>query len=244
MNASSGERADLTPFFDAVEAASRCAVFTGAGISAESGVPTFRGEEGLWKDFKAEDLATPGAFERDPETVLEWYAWRREQIGEIQPNPGHQALARAEGRFEDFVVITQNIDGLHELAGSRDVIELHGNIRRDRCHACGRRRGPGEDGPRCTCGGRFRPDVVWFGEMLPQQALERAFEAARSAEVFLSVGTSTLVYPAAYLPFTAQEAGAFTVEINPERTPFSDQADLVLRGPSGTWLPELFPPEV
>ncbi|MFO7768437.1 MAG: NAD-dependent deacylase [bacterium] len=243
MSDRSGTGPDLERFFASADEARSCAVFTGAGVSAESGVPTFRGKEGMWKDFKAEELATPEAFERDPDRVLEWYAWRREKIADIEPNPGHEALARAEERFEEFTLITQNIDGLHEQAGSRDVIELHGNILRDRCHVCGSRRGPGEDGPRCTCGGRYRPDVVWFGEMLPQQALERAFQAARSADVFLSVGTSTLVYPAAYLPFMAHEAGAFTVEVNPERTPFSDQADLVLRGASGSWLPRLFPRE-
>ena len=238
-------------------------VLSGAGMSAESGVPTFRGAEGLWRNFRAEELATPDAFARDPAFVWEWYCWRRQRMAGVLPNPGHLAVARLEQRFARFTVVTQNIDGLHARAGSRRLLELHGSIWRDRCvgdrshlfqrdpadwaGAAARRPRPLEHGPterpagvpRCHCGALLRPDVVWFGEMLDGAILQAATEAAGRADVALVVGTSSIVYPAAALPGIARRAGAVVVEIDPEETPLSAQADYVLRGPSGAVLPEL-----
>ncbi len=235
-------RSDLDAYFAAAHAARRCAVLTGAGVSAESGVPTFRGEDGLWKTYRFEELATPEAFERNPDLVREWYEYRREIIAGVEPNPGHRALASAEAFFDEFTLITQNVDGLHHEAGSREVIELHGNIRRDRCHLCGALRAAGQ-GLECTCGGPFRPDVVWFGEPLPPEAIERAVRAAREADLFFTVGTSMYVYPAAQLPHIARNAGAFLVEVNAQPTPLTPLADLTVRGPAGEWLPRLLDPE-
>jgi len=164
---------DLSRYFEVAMSATRCAVFTGAGVSAESGMPTFRGEDGLWKEYRAEELATPEAFQRNPDLVYEWYDYRRGIVAGVEPNAGHEALARAEDLFEEFTLITQNVDGLHQQAGSSNVIELHGNIRRDRCNICGRQREDGE-GRECACGGPYRPDVVWFGESLPVGAVEAA----------------------------------------------------------------------
>lgn len=220
-------------------------VLTGAGISAESGVPTFRdAQTGLWAKYRPEDLATPEAFERDPEVVIEWYAWRHRLVSKALPNPGHYALARMAKRFADFTLITQNVDGLHQRAGSPRVIELHGNIHRIKCaQGCGViddfDHRP-EHVPRCErCGALLRPDVVWFGENLPQAELMQAEAATRQCEVFFSIGTSTQVYPAAELPFMARRAGALVIEINPDRTPLTLHADHVLQGPAGEILPEL-----
>jgi NAD-dependent deacetylase len=230
----------------AMKAARFVAVLTGAGMSAESGVPTFRGPEGLWRTFRPEQLATPEAFARDPALVWEWYRWRRERMAPVTPNPGHLALARMEREYASFTVITQNVDGLHARAGSRHLIELHGNIWRDRCtadpaHAVDRdRRGASPtELPRCHCGALLRPDVVWFGESLDPGDLEAAVAAARAAQLVLVVGTSSLVYPAAGLPAIASRNGAVIVEINPDETPLSAEADIVLRGLSGIVLPEL-----
>jgi NAD-dependent deacetylase len=233
-----GDGNALRAWAEAARSADRCAVLTGAGISAESGVPTFRGPEGLWKEFRAEELATPEAFARNPALVREWYEFRRSKLAAVEPNPGHRALAALDGRFRSFTLVTQNVDGLHQQAGSRDVVELHGNIRRDRCHRCGRRQAAGGQ-LICDCGGPMRPDVVWFGEVLPAEAVERAWQAAASAEVFLVIGTSALVYPAAQLPYIALEAGAFLVEVNTTRTSITSEADLALQGPAGHWLPRL-----
>ena len=225
--------------------AQRAVALTGAGISAESGVPTFRdAQSGLWANFKPEDLATPEAFRRNPKMVWEWYQWRRDRVGAVQPNPGHLALAELERRIPHFLLVTQNVDGLHQRAGSRDVVELHGNITRTRCFEedvlVEKWQDTGEVPPRCPrCGGRLRPDVVWFGEMLPPGAFEAAARAATACEVFLSVGTSALVYPAASLPFTALEAGAIVIEVNPEETPLTHKATFSPRGPSGVVLPAL-----
>jgi len=219
-------------------------VLTGAGISAESGVPTFRGPGGLWRTYRAEDLATPYAFDRDPKLVWEWYDWRRGVIGACQPNTAHETLAEMESRLDDFILITQNIDGLHRLAGSRNVVELHGNIWRLRCtRGC---RSPWEDRsvplaeipPHCPhCGALARPDVVWFGESLPAEALEAAFAAAQRCQVMLVVGTSAVVQPAASLPLVALQRGAYVVEINPQPTPLSDSMDQVLHEPAAVALP-------
>ena len=223
--------------------ARRVVALTGAGISAESGVPTFRGADGLWRNLRAEELATPRAFARDPLLVWEWYESRRRRMGSVQPNAGHHALARLEARVPEFLLATQNVDGLHGLAGSKRMVELHGNLWRLRCLGCGAvredRRALEDLPPRCTCSGLLRPDVVWFGEDLPAGALEQAFTAARAADVVLVVGTSSLVYPAAAVPEAAISAGAFVVEVNPERTPLSEACALALRGRSAEILPQI-----
>jgi NAD-dependent protein deacetylase/lipoamidase len=225
-----------------LRAARRVVVLTGAGISAESGVPTFRGPGGLWRQYRPEDLATPEAFARDPHLVWEWYAWRRETIAPLRPNAAHAALVMLEERTPEFLLATQNVDGLHAAAGSVRLVDLHGTIWRLRCTACGReredRRVPLPDlPPRCDCGALLRPGVVWFGEALPEEAVAASFAAARAADVVLVVGTSSLVHPAAALPQVARAAGAFVVEINPEPTPLTPRADLSLRGTAATLVP-------
>ncbi len=231
---------------DALRGARRIAVLTGAGISAESGVPTFRdAQTGLWARYRAEDLATPEAFRRDPTLVWRWYRWRRELVAWAQPNAGHRALVTLEARCPDFTLTTQNVDGLHRRAGSTRVAELHGNLWRARCAREDRVVDLRDDGgeaslPRCPhCGALLRPDVVWFGEMLPAQALATATEAARASEVFLSIGTSARVHPAAELPLVARSAGALVVEINPEATAISALADAVLRASAAVAVPAL-----
>jgi NAD-dependent deacetylase len=217
---------------------------TGAGVSAESGVPTFRGQGGLWREYRAEELATPQAFRRDPTLVWEWYDWRRGLVAACRPNAAHETLAEMEAAFADFVLITQNVDGLHRLAGSRNVLELHGNIWRMRCTRGCRpnwedRQAPlPEIPPRCPdCGALARPDVVWFGESLPRRELEAAFEAARRCQVMLVVGTSAVVQPAASLPVVALEQGSHVVEMNPQSTPLSGLVDEVVRAPAAQALP-------
>jgi NAD-dependent deacetylase len=222
----------------------RLVVSTGAGVSAESGVPTFRSHGGLWKTYKAEDLATPEAFMRNPDMVWEWYEFRRAKIREVQPNPGHYELARWEKRYRNMVLITQNIDCLHLRSGSSQPIELHGNIMISKCFSCGRSAGEvglDKDGkiPLCSCGGMLRPSVVWFGEALPRQAIDQAWSAAENAEVYFSVGTSGVVQPAASLAWAAKNAGAYLVEINPEETEVSYMFDEVVRHPSGVALPAI-----
>jgi NAD-dependent deacetylase len=220
-------------------------VLTGAGISAESGIPTFRDAlTGLWEKFRPEDLATPEAFERDPKFVWDWYEFRRELLRKAEPNPGHYALAELAGRVQKLTLVTQNVDGLHQRAGSRGVLEYHGNILRDRCTVerviADRAADPRHGLPRCAaCGGLLRPDVVWFGEAIPVGPMLAADEAAEDCDVFLSIGTSSLVYPAAGLAETALVAGAKVIEINPNRTDLSPAADFVLGGPSGVLLPRL-----
>jgi NAD-dependent deacetylase len=232
----------------AVEALTRArhvAVLTGAGISAESGIPTFRDAlTGLWANFRPEDLATPEAFERDPRFVWQWYEWRRELIRRTLPNAGHLALAELARRVPRRTLVTQNVDGLHQRAGSPSVIEYHGNILRDRCVeeqvVAERSRESGGDLPRCaSCGGLLRPDVVWFGEMIPGEALVAADDAARDCDAFLSIGTSSLVYPAAGLAEVALRRGVPVIEVNPNPTELTPLADVALRGPSGRVLPEL-----
>jgi NAD-dependent deacetylase len=229
----------------ALAGARALAVLTGAGISAESGVPTFRdAQTGLWARFDPLQLATPTAFANHPKLVWDWYAWRRELVARVEPNPAHQALADIERRVPDCLVITQNVDGLHGRAGSRNVVELHGNIGRVKCS----REGTvvehwdslGDDVPRCAnCGALLRPDVVWFEEMLPADALVAAETTARRCDLMLVVGTSAEVYPAAALPSIAKAAGALLIEINPNATELSATADYTLRGPAGSVLPTL-----
>jgi NAD-dependent deacetylase len=229
-----------------LRAARHIAILTGAGVSAESGIPTFRdAQTGLWANFSAEELATPRAFRADPRRVWEWYEMRREMMKSARPNPAHAALAHLEAHVDRVTLITQNIDGLHAQAGSHDIIELHGNIWRNKCFACHRspEQIPVTDQvpPRCThCGGRLRPDVVWFGELLPAAAFRRAESAARDCDVFLSIGTSSVVQPAANLPVTAAIAKKIVVQVNPEPTELDSLARFNLVGKAGEILPKIF----
>jgi NAD-dependent deacetylase len=229
---------------DWIAAANSVAVLTGAGISAESGVPTFRGQNGLWREYKPEELATPEAFTRDPKLVWEWYNWRRELIAKARPNAGHKALVELEIRKRNFTLITQNVDGLHDVAGNGKILKLHGDIWRMRCIECrsnwpDRRAMLPKLPPHCACGGLARPGVVWFGEPLPEGMMMEAEHAVESAEVLLVVGTSAVVYPAAGLIPLAKSRGVKVVEVNPESTPYSDLVDCSLRGAAGEILPGL-----
>lgn len=230
----------------------KLAVLTGAGVSKESGIPTFRDAlDGLWTHYDPQDLATPQAFERNPKLVYDWYTYRRELIADTKPNPGHYALVNLEKLVPQVIVITQNVDGFHRAAGSSDVIELHGNISRDRCSInC---RGaptlvdPAEalpaamdEPPRCPhCESFLRPDVVWFGEALPTGALERAARVSRSCDMMLVVGTSGVVQPAASMPYWAMKNGAKLIDVNLNMDQIGPSADVFLRGPSGEVLPNL-----
>jgi NAD-dependent deacetylase len=229
---------------EALARADRVAVLTGAGISAESGVPTFRGADGIWKNYQATELATPEAFSRDPELVWEFYNWRRALIGKVTFNAAHKALVTLEARVPHFTLITQNVDGLHLLAGSRNVLELHGNLWKVRCTKCGRvrlDRSPDMGRlPKCPdCGGLLRPHVVWFGESLDSEILHDAFEASRQSQLMLVIGTSALVQPAASLGVEARSAGAKVVEINLEPTGLSGSMDYALHGKAGEIVPLL-----
>jgi len=225
--------------------AAKPVALTGAGVSQESGLRTFRdAQTGLWAQYKPEELASPEAFRRDPKLIWDWYAWRREAVKGVRPNRGHYALAEIEKRAPKFTLITQNVDGLHRMAGNQNVLELHGNIQRVRCADCYTFTETWEDDtesvPRCReCSGLLRPDVVWFGEALPRDQLEAAVEAARSCDVFLSIGTSGVVQPAASLAFAAHNRGAVVIEINAEPTPLTSKADYILEGKSGEILPGL-----
>ena len=234
------------PLIQRLRTAKRVVVLTGAGVSAESGVPTFRDAlTGLWATFDPLELATPSAFARNPKLVWDWYAERRAQLLQVAPNAGHLALAQLEARVPAFLLATQNVDGLHARAGSREIVELHGNISRVRCSREDRvvlRWDEPFDAmpPRCpACSAYLRPDVVWFEELLPARALERAEEAARDCDLLIVAGTSGEVYPAAAIPQYAKSAGARIVEVNPNPTPLSALADDVLRGPSASVLPAL-----
>ena len=227
----------------------RITVVTGAGVSAASGVPTFRGAGGLWKSHRPEELATPEAFDRDPLLVWEWYAWRRELVAKARPNRAHEVLAAWSRRYPEFRLVTQNVDGLHERAGTQNVTRFHGSLRTLACHR--RCAGSSPDGwehegplselpPRCPhCGGMARPGVVWFGEPLPDGMMKEAEHAAGAAEVFLVIGTSAAVYPAASLVPYAKQGGAKVIEINTDDTPFTNLVDCSLRGPAGELLPQL-----
>ena len=219
-------------------------VLTGAGISADSGVPTFRGADGLWQNYRAEELATPEAFTRDPRLVWEWYNWRRELLATRSPNAAHRALVELERRVERFWLITQNVDGLHPDAGSLKLSEIHGNIWKVRCTQCGQvetnRAVPIPLLPRCTtCSGLLRPHIVWFGESLDPDDLDRSVTAVGSCEVLLIVGTSGLVYPAASFASLAKQAGAFVAEINLDPTPNSQIVDIAIGGRAAEVVPEL-----
>jgi NAD-dependent deacetylase len=227
-----------------IAGAASVVVLTGAGVSAESGVPTFRGPGGLWRQRRPEQLASPEGFARDPRLVWEWYDWRRTVLKDARPNPAHLAIAELERRKQHFALVTQNVDGLHEKAGSRNILKLHGDIWTVRCVECGleRRdeRAPLPDlPPRCECGGLLRPGVVWFGESLPLDILRRAEALTRTAEVVIVAGTSAVVYPAAALVPLAKSSGARVIECNMEETPFSAELDRSFRGKAGEVLPEL-----
>ena len=220
-------------------------VLTDAGISAESGVDTFRGSKGLWSKLKPEELANFDAFMRNPEMVWEWYHYRKTIIHHVQPNPAHVALAHLQQCVRDFTLITQNIDNLHSRAGSTHVLELHGNIERSYCITCGKFFPQVEVSmenkvPRCSsCNGIIRPDIVWFGEMLPEGVFENATDAAGRCELFFSIGTSAVVYPAASLPMIARKCGAYVVEINTEKTDLSPKVHESLLGKAGEIMPQL-----
>ncbi|MCB8980173.1 MAG: NAD-dependent deacylase [Ardenticatenaceae bacterium] len=228
-----------------LHAAKHVVVLTGAGVSAESGVPTFReAQTGLWAQYDPQELATPQAFRRNPQLVWEWYAWRRELVSQAQPNPGHLALVELAKFVPQLTLITQNVDGLHQRAGSQNVVCLHGNIMETKCfdHDHPISHWPPTEAvpPTCpTCGSLLRPNVVWFGESLPMMALNTAVSAADSCDLFLAIGTSALVHPAASLPLRAVEHGATLVEINPQATPLTRWADFTLNGPAGVVLPAL-----
>ena len=227
-----------------MRAAERIVILTGAGISAESGVPVFRGAGGLWRQFRPEQLATPEAFRRQPDLVWEWYLWRRARIAEAQPNAGHRTIAQWQQQRRNVTLLTQNVDGLHARAGSPQPIELHGNLWRVRCAGdCGvatedAATAPARTTLMCACGNWLRPDVVWFGEALDPHVMERASTAVGQADVVLVVGTSAVVYPVAALPQLAR-GRARVVEINVDETPLSVDVDAVLRGPAGEILPAL-----
>lgn len=236
---------DIGRVAEQLKTASRIAVLTGAGISAESGIPTFReAQTGLWARFRPEDLASPEAFTRDPRTVWDWYRWRRELVDRAAPNEGHRAIAELQRRVSGTVLITQNVDGLHQSAGSTEAIELHGSIRCARCVTCHAKRewsaGESVFPPRCTCGAMLRPDIVWFGEQLPEEQLARAFGAAESCDVFLSVGTSNLVQPAASLPWIAASRGALVAVVNVSMDGQAQADNVVhLTGHASVMLPRL-----
>jgi NAD-dependent deacetylase len=227
--------------------AEQVTVLTGAGASADSGIATFRDAEGHWENFRPEDLASPDGFRRDPAFVWSWYDARRGDVAAAESNAGHRALAELEARVPALTLVTQNVDGLHQRAGSRNVLELHGSLWALRCTACGAE-GPDERvplpevPPHCgACGGLLRPAVVWFGEALPQDVLAEAFAAAEAADVFLVAGTSAAVQPAASLPLIAQEAGTTLIEVNAEETPLTAAADYPFLGRTADWLPALVP---
>lgn len=229
----------------ALAEATRIAVLTGAGISAESGLGTFRGKEGIWNKMRPEELASMDGFMANPELVWEWYNYRRSLLSSAKPNPAHQALAEWGKACAEFTLVTQNVDGLHQLAGQPEVLELHGNIRVNRCLKCGLETEDDlhdhpEGVPLCKCGGAFRPGVVWFGEMLPENTLMQAFAAAECCDLFLVVGTSAVVYPAASLPEIAADHGAATIEINLEPTQFSARATCSILSQASVAVPALF----
>jgi len=219
-------------------------VLTGAGVSAESGIPTFRGRDGLWKNYSATDLATPEAFQRNPALVWEWYHWRQSFISRAQPNAAHQAIVELERRSKKFLLLTQNVDNLHRRAGSQNVLELHGNIFRTRCTRCGniaehQTFSENDRLPLCKCGGVLRPDVVWFGEGIPQDIWHASIEFVTTADVALICGTSAVVWPAAAIPEIAQRGGAKTIEVNLEPTSVTNLVDLSLLGEAGVILPRI-----
>ena len=236
---------DITALIPALLTAKKIAVLTGSGISAESGIPTFRGKDGLWKNFRAQELATPAAFSQNPKLVWEWYDWRRGIIADKKPNQGHAILVDWEAHFSSFAIITQNIDGFHQKAGSCNVLELHGNIWKARCTKEGTiielYDTPLKAIPLVCpdCGALLRPHVVWFGESLDSDTLQKAFSLSSDCDLMFVIGTSAEVQPAASLPLAAGERGAKVVEVNPDVTPLSSLADFSFRGKAGKILPQI-----
>ncbi len=230
---------------DALRSSRHVCVLTGSGISAESGVPTFReAQTGLWEKYDPQQLATPEAFLDDPALIWNWYRWRRDLVEKVEPNAGHRALVDIQTQVNEFTLITQNVDGLHQRAGSQNVIEFHGNLFEDRCFVedCVVKDAidTSNDVPTCPeCGGNVRPGVVWFGESIPKNALHDAMQAASDCELFFSIGTSSLVWPAAGLAESARADGATIVEINPNSTPLSSMSNFCFNDLAGTVLPEL-----
>ena len=227
-----------------VQEAQSVTVLTGAGISADSGVPTFRGAEGLWKNFRPEELASPEAFARDPKLVWDWYNWRRELLSTKIPNPAHEALVQLEKQVPNFWIITQNVDGLHALAGTQHLSEIHGNIWKVRCTQCHtitkNRDVPLPFPPSCIdCGGLLRPHIVWFGESLAQKDLQQSYAALQGCDILLIIGTSGVVYPAASFAPVAKEQGALVVEMNLETTPNSSVVDVSFQGRAKELVPLL-----
>jgi len=229
-----------------IEKASNIVVLTGAGISAESGVPTFRGQEGLWQNFRPEELATPDAFWNDPKLVWEWYDWRRNAVKDAKPNPGHYALAELESSVPHLTLVTQNIDGLHQMAGSTNITEMHGNIWQIRCTKCGEIEQNfqvplPELPPKCKkCGELGRPNVVWFGEMIGMDLIDKILRAIEECQVMLIIGTSGIVEPAASMGLVAKQTNKTVIEINLDETPSAGLYDIVIREKSGEVLPMLF----
>lgn len=239
-----GDTAAIQEIRSRLAQAKSVTVLTGAGISADSGVPTFRGADGLWKNFRPEELASPEAFERDPKLVWEWYNWRRELLATKSPNPGHRALVELEQRVDRFWLITQNVDGLHAAAGSQRLSEIHGNIWKVRCTGCGlveeNHDVPIAILPKCrSCFGLVRPHIVWFGESLDPEVLRRSMDALKSCDVLLIIGTSGLVYPAASFGQVAKDHGAFVVELNLDPTPNSEVVDIAIHGRAKDLVPIL-----
>jgi NAD-dependent deacetylase len=232
-----------TKLIEKLKSAKKIVFFSGAGISAESGIPTFRGKDGIWNKLNPEELANFNAFIRNPKLVWEWYNYRKSIIHQSKPNAGHVAIAEMEKYFDEVIVVTQNVDNLHRRAGSKIVYELHGNIERNFCIKCKKRYDVelefSEGVPKCNCGGLIRPDVVWFGEYLPADQFQLSEKAARDCDVFFIVGTSAVVYPAASLVYVAKSRGAFLVEVNIEETEASSIADVSLFGESGKILPQI-----
>ncbi|RJP62252.1 MAG: NAD-dependent deacylase [Ignavibacteriales bacterium] len=235
---------DKTELFEKLKTAKKILFFTGAGISAESGISTFRGAGGIWNKLKPEELANFNAFLKNPDMVWEWYQYRRKIINETKPNPGHISIAEFQNYYDEVVVSTQNVDNLHRRAGSKIVYELHGNIERNYCINCGKNYNSPDfnftdKAPRCECGGLIRPDIVWFGEYLPQDVFSASEKAAEECDVCFVVGTSAVVYPAAQIPMLAKRTGAYLVEVNIEETELTYRADLSLIGKSGEVLPQI-----
>jgi NAD-dependent deacetylase len=229
---------------DSLKDAESIVFFTGAGISAESGIPTFRGKEGLWNKFRPEELASFDAFIKNPELVWEWYNYRRKIVHEAKPNAAHLTIAEMQNHFKDVTVVTQNVDNLHRRAGSKKIFELHGNIEKNFCINCKKNHDEDLDFshgvPKCDCGGLIRPDVVWFGEYLPEDQFLGGEKAAIESDIFFVVGTSVVVYPAAGLIYTAKASDAIIVEVNLEETDLSSSANFSYFGKAGEILPRIF----
>lgn len=231
-------------FIEKIKSARNLVFFSGAGISAESGIPTFRGTGGIWNKMKPEELASFNAFIKNPKLVWDWYQYRRNIVHSTQPNPGHYAIAEMENFFPQVTVVTQNVDNLHRRAGSKTIYELHGNIEKNYCIKCSKRYDyinfpEADSSPRCDCGGLIRPDIVWFGEMLPDDQYSAAEKAARNCDILFVVGTSAVVYPAAYIPLIAKDNRKYLVEVNITETELSYKVDYSIPGKSGDVLPRI-----